>query len=105
MRSFVIDTDTASDDAIALIEAVRHPGVEVRVVTLVAGNVPVGQGLRNALVTLDLAGAADVPVHLGCDRPMLRVLETAQDVHGDDGGWAAPRYPNRPAPPRRDTPS
>ena len=39
-RSVVIDTDTASDDAIALLLAVRDPDVDVRAVTVVAGNVP-----------------------------------------------------------------
>ena len=39
-RLFVIDTDTASDDAVALVMALRHPGVAVEVITVVAGNVP-----------------------------------------------------------------
>ena len=84
-RSVVIDTDTASDDAIALLLAVRDPDVDVRAVTVVAGNVPIELAVRNAIVTLDICGAAEIPVHAGCDRPLHRELDTAQWVHGQDG--------------------
>jgi purine nucleosidase len=84
-RSLVIDTDTASDDAVALLMAARHPKVRIRAVTTVAGNVPLDLATRNALVTLELAGAADVPVHEGLAKPLLRAAETAQFVHGQDG--------------------
>ena len=40
-RPFLIDTDTASDDAVALIMALRAPDVRVVAITTVAGNVPV----------------------------------------------------------------
>ena len=89
-RSIVIDTDTASDDAIALVLAVREPSVDVRAVTIVAGNVPLDLAVRNALVTLDLAGGADIPLHAGRDRPLVRPLDTAQFVHGEDGMGGAP---------------
>jgi purine nucleosidase len=51
----------------------------------VSGNVPLSVATRNALLTLELAGAGGVPVHAGCARPLLRRLETAQQVHGADG--------------------
>jgi purine nucleosidase len=84
-RSIVIDTDTASDDAIALVLAVREPSVDVRAVTVVAGNVPLDLAVRNAVVTLDLAGGGEIPLHAGRDRPLVRSLDTAQFVHGQDG--------------------
>ena len=84
MRKFLIDTDTASDDAVAMCMALRHPDIEVVACTVVAGNVPLDQAVQNALYTVELCGA-DVPVYAGADRPMLRDLVTAQDVHGDDG--------------------
>ena len=89
-RSIVIDTDTASDDAIALVLAVRDPSVDVRAVTVVAGNVPLDLAVRNAIVTLDLAGGADIALHAGRDRPLTRPLDTAQFVHGQDGMGGAP---------------
>ena len=84
MRRFLIDTDTASDDAVALVMALRHPDVHVEAITLVAGNVPVDQGLQNALYTVQLC-ERDTPVYRGMDRPLLRPLGTAEYVHGQDG--------------------
>ncbi len=84
MRHLLIDTDTASDDAVALVMALRHPEVRVEAVTVVAGNVPVDQGVQNALYTAELCGRP-VEVFRGAERPILRPLETAQEVHGGDG--------------------
>jgi purine nucleosidase len=85
----VIDTDTGSDDAVALLMAARAPGATIEAVTTVAGNVPLPLATRNALIALELAGG-EVPVHAGCDRPLLRPLETAQQVHGADGMSGTP---------------
>jgi purine nucleosidase len=84
VRRFLIDTDTASDDAVALVMALKHPDVRVEAITVVAGNVPLGQGVQNALYTVELAGAS-VPVYAGVAAPLMRPLETAQNVHGLDG--------------------
>ena len=84
MRKFLIDTDTASDDAVAMCMALRHPDIEVVGFTVVAGNVPLDQAVQNALYTVELCGES-TPVYVGADRPMLRDLETAQNVHGQDG--------------------
>jgi purine nucleosidase len=84
LRRFLIDTDTASDDAVALVMALNHPDVQVEAITVVAGNVPLEYGVQNALYTVERCGKS-VPVHAGIDRPMLRPLETAQFCHGDDG--------------------
>ncbi len=84
MRRFLIDTDTASDDAVALVMAAKAPDVQIEAVTVVAGNVPLAQAVQNALYTLELAGCA-APVYAGMDRPLLRPLDTAQMVHGEDG--------------------
>jgi len=82
--SLVIDTDTASDDAVAIMMAARVPHVTVRAITTVAGNVPIELATRNALVTLELCAVA-APVYVGAARPLVRALETAQNVHGEDG--------------------
>ncbi len=84
LRHFLIDTDTASDDAVALVMALRYPDVEVEAITVVAGNVPLEQGLQNALYTVGLC-QKQVPVYRGLAAPILRPLETAQDTHGQDG--------------------
>jgi len=83
-RAFLIDTDTASDDAVALIMALRAPDVRVVAITTVAGNVNVEQCTKNALYTVELCGA-DVPVYKGADRPLVRHHENATWFHGRDG--------------------
>ena len=83
-RTFLIDTDTASDDAVALIMALRASDVRVAAITTVAGNVPVLQSTRNALYTVELCGAK-VPVYAGADKPLLRKYENATWFHGRDG--------------------
>ncbi|MGQ7843836.1 nucleoside hydrolase [Granulosicoccus sp. 3-233] len=84
MRRLIIDTDTASDDAVAIMMAVAADDVQVEALTIVAGNVTLAQGSRNARYTLQLC-QADVPVHEGCDRPLQREPSTAEWFHGQDG--------------------
>lgn len=84
-RPFFIDTDTASDDAVALVMALRHPEVDVVGIGVVAGNVPLDQAVQNALYTRDLCDCLDVPVHAGEATPLAFPLGTAQNVHGGDG--------------------
>src|ERR1035438_5769275 len=83
-RTFLIDTDTASDDAVALIMALRSPDVHVAAITVVAGNVPLEQATRNALYTAELCGSS-VPVYAGEARPLMRLHQSAQWFHGRDG--------------------
>jgi len=83
-RHFLIDTDTASDDAVALVMAMRYPDVQIEAITVVAGNVPVDQGVQNALYTVELCRQS-IPVYRGMPAPLIRPLETAQFVHGQDG--------------------
>ena len=97
-RLFLIDTDTASDDAVALIMALRAPEVRVLAITTVAGNVDLEQVTRNALYTLDLC-QADVPVYKGAAKPLCRPLHDASWFHGCDGlgdqGYATERGPEK----------
>ena len=92
----IVDTDTASDDAVALIMALRARDVTVEAVTVVAGNVGLPQASRNARFTVELCGAG-VPVFEGAARPLLREAYSAQYFHGQDGlgdrGYPAPRTP------------
>ena len=83
-RAFLIDTDVASDDAVALIMAIRAPGVRVVAITTVAGNVEVQQATRNALYTAELCGA-NIPVYVGAEKPLLRPHQSATWFHGRDG--------------------
>jgi purine nucleosidase len=99
MRSFLIDTDTASDDAVAIMMALSAPDVRVVGLTTVAGNVGLEQATRNALLTAEICGS-NVPVFAGAAEPLIRPHEHAHWFHGRDGlgdhGYPAPkRVPER----------
>lgn len=93
-RPFLIDTDAGSDDVVALLMALRHPDAQVLAITVVAGNVGLEQGVRNALYTVELCGAS-APVFGGAQRPLLREPVDAAWFHGRDGlgdrGYPPPR--------------
>ncbi len=93
---FIIDTDTASDDAVAIMMALQWPDVEVEAITVVFGNVPVEQGSVNARFTVELCGK-DVPVYTGAARGLLRKPTFAHWFHGPDGmgdmQYPAPQRP------------
>ncbi|MCY3575580.1 MAG: nucleoside hydrolase [Chloroflexi bacterium] len=96
MRPFLIDTDAGSDDAVAVVMALRQPDIDVRAITTVAGNVPLRQALQNACYFVELC-AADVPVYAGADRPLLRDYVSADWFHGADGlgDWGDRYAPQR----------
>lgn len=84
-QKIIIDTDPGQDDAVAILLALASPELDVLGITTVAGNVPLALTTRNALKICELAGRSDVPVHAGADRPLLRPLVTAEQVHGRTG--------------------
>jgi purine nucleosidase len=84
-RPLIIDCDPGKDDAVALLLAFASPEFDVLAVTTVAGNVPLELTAANARRICELAGRADVAVHAGCPRPIMKPLATAIRVHGKDG--------------------
>ncbi len=86
----VLDVDTGIDDALALLLALRSPELRVVAVTCVAGNVTLDRVLRNTLGVLTVAGAEEVAVAAGADRPLVRRLTTATFFHGVDGIGGVP---------------
>ena len=99
-RKIIVDTDPGQDDALAILLALGSPELDVVGITTVAGNVPLHYTTRNALLVCELAGRRDVPVFAGCDRPMVRPLVTAENVHGKTGldgpDWDEPTLELRP---------
>jgi pyrimidine-specific ribonucleoside hydrolase len=95
----IIDCDTGVDDALALLFAVRHPALDVRAITCVAGNTDVDGVVRNTLTVLEQAGAPDIPVARGAERPLIEAPRSAQHVHGHDGmgDLGLPEPSRRPA--------
>jgi len=81
----VIDCDPGHDDAFAIMLALASPEVELRAITTVAGNQTLDKTTRNALKVLELVNRTDVPVCAGAERPLVRELRTAPNVHGESG--------------------
>lgn len=85
MRRLIIDTDTGSDDAVALIMALKSTNFKVEAITTVCGNVPVELATKNALMTIEVANGQKPPLYVGAGKPLMRDLVTAVNVHGEDG--------------------
>lgn len=92
MKRVLIDTDGGTDDAMALLLALRSPELRVEAITTVCGNVEVEAATRNVLMTLEvLQGVPQKrsellpPVAIGASSPLARPLRTAVEVHGSDG--------------------
>lgn len=86
-RPFIIDCDTGTDDAIAIIAALCSPQVEVKAITSVNGNVNHGYTSRNNLDLVEYLGL-DLPVAKGAVQPMMSgfvQVETTDLTHGRTG--------------------
>lgn len=69
----ILDVDTGSDDAIAIMTAVKSEDLDVLAITTVNGNRPVANTTENTLRVVDLL-ESDVPVYRGCEEPMVATL-------------------------------
>lgn len=85
MKKIIIDTDPGQDDAIAILTALASNDLDVLGVTCIAGNVPLDKTIRNARLLADLAQAPNTKIYAGCEKPLLRDLVTAEQVHGQTG--------------------
>jgi len=71
-RKLILDCDTGTDDAIAIMLAALHPSLELAAVTTVNGNVEVARCTDNSLRTLDWIGRGEIPVYEGLAKPIVR---------------------------------
>ena len=87
----IFDGDPGLDDAVAWLLALASPELAVLGITVTHGNVGLPLTVRNAGVTLALAGeaGAGVPYFAGAQGPLVRDPVTAAAVHGDSGLPAA----------------
>ena len=70
-RRLILDVDTGTDDAVALMLAALHPDLELVAATTVNGNNPVVNCTDNTLRVFDLLGVS-IPVYEGMATPMVR---------------------------------
>src|SRR6185436_6438560 len=72
-RKLILDVDTGTDDAVAIMLAALHPDLELVACTTVNGNREIEHTTDNTLRTLDHIGRGNVPVHAGLSRPIARL--------------------------------
>jgi len=88
-QKLILDVDTGTDDAVALMLAALHPDLELIGATTVNGNVPVDYCTENSLRVFDHIGVP-VPVFEGVTRPIERddfpiprgAIQSSNAVHG-----------------------
>jgi inosine-uridine nucleoside N-ribohydrolase len=83
MSALWVDTDFGFDDLWALL-VLRHLGVRLAGISLVAGNAPLAQVVSNAVGARN-AYRFDAPIYAGADRPLVRDPETAERILGPRG--------------------
>jgi inosine-uridine nucleoside N-ribohydrolase len=71
-KKLILDVDTGTDDAVAIMLAALHPALDLVGCTTVNGNAPVEYCTDNTLRVLDHIGRGDIPVHEGAARPLVR---------------------------------
>jgi len=81
----ILDCDPGHDDAVAMLLAWGNPEIDLLAVTTVAGNQTLDKVTRNALSVARVAGIGGIPFAAGADRPLLRPVTVADDVHGESG--------------------
>lgn len=96
-QKVILDVDTGTDDAIAIMTALLSPELEVLGICSVNGNRGVEYTTENTLRVVEYMGAQDVPVFKGCSLPMVCSLtpgrrkdvphkgpeDPKENVHGD----------------------
>lgn len=80
----IIDCDPGCDDAVALLMGYTEEKLDIRGVTVSAGNVSIENTSQNAL-RLTALFSKDIPVAKGLQKPLMREIVTAPEVHGDSG--------------------
>jgi len=82
----IVDTDGGVDDAVALIMALNSPQLDLKAITVVAGNVNVHQATTNVLRVLSIVAPDTLPVVAkGCEKPLEKPPVNALEIHGTDG--------------------
>lgn len=83
-KKIILDCDPGMDDALAIINAIADPNIELLGISTVAGNVHLHHTSRNALDILHHL-KSDIPVYEGVDKPLTRDLHVATEFHGEEG--------------------
>lgn len=96
-RKLILDVDTGTDDAVAIMFAALHPELDLLGVTTVSGNVGVDATTDNTLRVLDWIGHPEIGVFKGLARPVGRAGPPGQR-HYRQGGSMDPHGGALPIP-------
>lgn len=72
-EKIILDVDTGSDDAVAIMTAILSPDIQVEAICSVAGNKDIDKTTENSLRVVQHLGV-DVPVYRGCSTPLVKFL-------------------------------
>jgi len=96
-KKLILDVDTGTDDAVAIMLAALHPALDLVACTTVNGNAPVEYCTDNTLRVLDHIARSDIPVYEGAARPFVRadfpVPRAQNDLAGKIHGKTLPVPP------------
>lgn len=84
-KPIIIDCDPGIDDVMAILLALSSDDLDVKLITTVAGNHTQENTFRNALQFVSFLEKNDVEIARGLEKPVLRELFIADDVHGETG--------------------
>ena len=84
MTRIILDCDPGHDDMMAIMLAAASDELELLGITTVAGNQTGEKTFENARKIINLLGL-DVPLARGADKPIIRELITAPQIHGTSG--------------------
>jgi len=73
VKKVILDVDTGTDDAVAIMLAALAPNIHVVGITTVVGNCTVSEAGENTLRVLDFIGKR-IPVYIGSPLPMVSTL-------------------------------
>ncbi len=97
-RKIILDVDTGTDDAVAIMMAALHPDIELLACTTVWGNRPVDDTTDNTLRVLDYIGKPDIPVYRGLDSPFGPIQIPGPLTDDQSAGKMHPKELDLPAP-------
>ena len=72
-RKIILDVDTGTDDAIAIMAAILSENIKLEALCSVMGNLDIDKTTENTLRVVEMMGA-DIPVYRGCRGPIAKDL-------------------------------
>jgi inosine-uridine nucleoside N-ribohydrolase len=91
-RRVILDVDTGTDDAIAIMMAALSPDIELLACTTVWGNRPLENTTDNTLRVLDHINRSDIPVYRGLDQPFGPIAIPGPLTDDQSGGKMHPSH-------------